>query len=519
MLRKRIVSPIGIAAAVLAGALALTACDLTPSTPPVTNKNNGMLESQLTQVAPQGRYDAPPNWKATYTHAKLTVDIDAAVEAPDVTKYPVYQIAPLDISQSLTDKLVKVLMQGKTIYPIRDMNKDMTKAEILQKIADLKAGKNSDMYTADPVAYAKFIQPQVAELEAMLSTAPDTIERKPSDGKLGPLDVVAADSLLHQGSSSSASSDAGLQKYTGLFVETDLGQANLATLQIRKSADVKDESVRFYSGSNLSAQPGVGGKLPSVADLSKMPALALPADQGAAIARKAVADLGLTDMTLAATDTGKNSYSFHFIRTVQGIPMNYTMVSLNRVGGGSVVDSSGQDSASSSESGGSADAEYAEPWYEESLNVSVDNAGLAGFMWLNPEKVGKTVTQNAALLPFDQIEEKFAKAMEYEGVYTGDVLLEHRTIHVTKLSLGLAKIPQKDHAGSYLLVPAWDLYGTCVDKETDKDHDANLNANHEYVYNGPDTSYATINAIDGTIIQRTWGGSKATTMNYVADGK
>jgi hypothetical protein len=510
-MKKIIIPLIKIAAVIIAGTLALTACHATPSTPPVTNKNNGVLESRLAQAALEGRYDAPQTWKATYTHGKLTVDIDATVETPDVTQYPAYQIAPLDVSQDLTNKLAKVLMQGKTIYPIRDMNKDMTKAEILQKIADLKAGKNSDMHTADPAAYAKFIQPQVAQLEAMLASAPDTIDRKPSNGKLGPLDVVPASSLLNLGSSSETSSNDGLQKYTGLFVETDPGQTNLATLRIQKSADDKDESVVFNSGTRL---------FPTNTDVSKLPALTISADQGAEIARKAVAELGLTDMKIAVTDTTKLYYEYHFTQTVQGIPMNFTEPPFNqyRMGGKSVTNIFENDSSSSSESD-LQDAQYAEPWYEESLNVSVENTGLVEFAWSNPEKIGKTVTQNVALLPFDQIEQKFANAMEYEGVFTNNPLVEQRTIHVTKISLGMARIPQKDHVGSYLLVPAWDLYGTCTDKMSDKEKDPNLNANHEFVYNQPNTSYATINAIDGTIINRSWGGSKATTMNYVADSK
>jgi hypothetical protein len=510
-MKKNIIPSIKIAAVVLVGTLALTACHKTPSTPPVTNKNNGVLESRLAQTAPTGRYDAPQTWKATYTHEKLIIDIDATVETPDVTRYPVYQIAPLDVSQDLTNKMVKVLMQGKTIYPIRDMNKDMTKAEILQKIADLKAGKNSDMHTADPAAYAKFIQPQVEQLEARLATAPDTIVRKPSDGKLGPLDVVPASSLLNPDSSSSeTSSNDGLQKYTGLFAEADLGQPNLATLRIQKSADDKDESVRFENGRNV-----------LYTDVSKLPVLTISADQGAAIAQKAVAELGLTDMKLAATDTATLNYIYHFTQTMQGIPMNYTDIPLNeyRMGGASVINGiMGEDSSSSSESD-LQDAIYSEPWPEESLSVSVDNTGLAEFIWLRPEKIGKTVTQNAALLPFDQIEQKFAKAMEYEGVFTNDPLVESRTIQITKISLGLARIPQKDHVGSYLLVPAWDLYGTCTDKMSDKGKDPDLGPNHEYVYNQSNVSYATINAIDGTVIDRSWGGSKATTMNYVADSK
>jgi hypothetical protein len=96
-------------------------------------------------------------------------------------------------------------------------------------------------------------------------------------------------------------------------------------------------------------------------------------------------------------------------------------------------------------------------------------------------------------------------------VFTDDSVMS-RTVNITKISLGFVKIPEKDHPGTDMLVPAWDFYGTCTDKMSAKDQDPQLNANHESVYNQPYTSYATLNAIDGTLIDRTENGGGAATI-------
>jgi hypothetical protein len=523
-MKKGIIPLIKIAAILLTGTVALTACHKTPSTPPVVGKNNGVLEKAIGETVPKGRYNAPQTWKATYTHGKLTVNIDATIETPDINEYPVLQVAPDALTQDKVNNLVKVLMQGKTIYPIRDTSMssngdDMTKSEILQEIADLEAGTNSGMKASDPAEYAKEIQPQVASLKAKLASAPDTIEQKPSDGKLTAIvnPVIALQELENWegGDTSSADDDtAKYPDYMGLNVEADVGKPNPATLTIQKSPDDTDDKITFNGGiiANKSWQ--------TTAD---PPKLTITSDQGADVARKAIADLGLTNMKLAVTTQSQDKYAYYFTHTVQGLPMNYAADPINRFRmGGASNTAAQQSSSSSSQSGGSQDdLSYAEPWPNETLEIDVDDGGVTWLYWNCPEKIGKTITKNVAVLPFDQLEQIFAKDMEYEGVFTGimDSSVVARTVNITKISLGLVKIPVKDHPGTYMLVPAWDFYGSCSDKEAADVQDPNLNANHELVYNTFYTSYATINAIDGTLIDRTNATNMLRATNQISASK
>jgi len=79
-----------------------------------------------------------------------------------------------------------------------------------------------------------------------------------------------------------------------------------------------------------------------------------------------------------------------------------------------------------------------------------------------------------------------------------------REIHITKISLGLAKVPRENDPNRGLLVPAWDFYGYSIDKYSQQEQGGyELNENNEYINNKFMNSYITINAIDGSVIERT----------------
>jgi len=79
-----------------------------------------------------------------------------------------------------------------------------------------------------------------------------------------------------------------------------------------------------------------------------------------------------------------------------------------------------------------------------------------------------------------------------------------REIHITKISLGLAKVPRENDPNRGLLVPAWDFYGSASINIHNRSRGGyELNENNEYINNKFMNSYITINAIDGSVIERT----------------
>ena len=115
----------------------------------------------------------------------------------------------------------------------------------------------------------------------------------------------------------------------------------------------------------------------------------------------------------------------------------------------------------------------------------------------NPYVIGDVQTENVKLMDFDSIIKIYEQMME---VSNADITKyeSNRTFHIKKIVLGLGRIydPATDN-DSGLLVPVWDFIGG-FDAVND---DYTMKNNGEY----SNQSYLTINAIDGTIIDRGLG--------------
>ncbi len=515
-----------VAAVVLLAASLLTACQPTPEKPAVINKNDGLMEKQIAEGAKNttptaiglspavsastnqspapSAYNAPATWKADFEQGNLTVNIDATVVVPKDTAFPVARIVPMQWSQQTVDRFISVLMQGKTIYPVRDMDKDLSRPEILQKIADLNSGKNSDLFTSDPKAYKVWAKPQIKKLQDMLKTAPEAIERIPSDGKLQPVylgDMPSADESAApsntagpQASAAPGKGNSDVLIYERLDVEADLGFANRAILMVHENTNGKNNTLFFMSGA-------AGPNRVMEGELDNLPGLSITAEQGAQIARELVSDLGYNDMSIAKTmscatppsrENGSTTivpyaqfprcYVYSFTHTVQGMVMQYN---------------SRFNSMQLAQYGrtGEAPNPYTERWIEEYLTVYVNDSGVIAVEIRSPSEVAGIVAPNVGLLPFDQIQQRFAQQFKYEGGWNDLDKLVYAKIAITHISLGLVRVPEKNNPSQALLVPAWEFFGNGVESFGDGSQDT-LRSDE------PGSNFLTINAIDGTVIQR-----------------
>lgn len=82
---------------------------------------------------------------------------------------------------------------------------------------------------------------------------------------------------------------------------------------------------------------------------------------------------------------------------------------------------------------------------------------------------------------------KYAWVSESSGVEKSADAVE---IIISHIKLGFAVIPEKDHIGSYMLVPAWDFFGTETLHWTEETSTVHYD----------ERSFVTLNAIDGSMI-------------------
>lgn len=201
-----------------------------------------------------------------------------------------------------------------------------------------------------------------------------------------------------------------------------------------------------------------------------------------------IKELGLSELELAGEYTGyqlsEESYVLEYTRTVDGIPVTYTYQEGNGVSDEIPIDWI--------------------PWREERLELVYDEHGLRSFTRINPYVITDLSEESVFLLPFSEIQKIFESVLttsysdsvsdsEYSsadsGVFTG--------VQVTAVRLGYMRVRDEEESTAKL-IPVWDFFGSVTRSQ---------GAENSYMiseYN-PYVSLLTINAMDGTILDRYLG--------------
>lgn len=123
-------------------------------------------------------------------------------------------------------------------------------------------------------------------------------------------------------------------------------------------------------------------------------------------------------------------------------------------------------------------------WPIEEIAIQVTDDGIIGVDYASPIETVDTVVEGATLKQFDEIKGIFENMVV--AMYADEEL--KREIKVDSVKLGYAIISEEGTFDTGLLVPVWDFNGTVNDSGRIDE-----------------TSIMTINAIDGTVIDRGLG--------------
>lgn len=108
------------------------------------------------------------------------------------------------------------------------------------------------------------------------------------------------------------------------------------------------------------------------------------------------------------------------------------------------------------------------------------------------------ITENAPLMGFDEIKERAEEYffLRYQSVNQSDSnTTDKRIIYIDRINLGYMQITAQN-SSKQTLIPVWDFFGW--------EEIVNAETINQVTINGQ-TSYLTINAIDGSIIDRSLG--------------
>lgn len=133
----------------------------------------------------------------------------------------------------------------------------------------------------------------------------------------------------------------------------------------------------------------------------------------------------------------------------------------------------------------------------EIIVITVDDNGIGSMWYESPFEITQALDENCELLPFDKIMD-VARAILPLSVTWLEATYADIRLHIDRIQLGYMVVLSRGNASCCEIIPVWDFFGTEELRRT-------VNGEITVSNDNPFTSLLTINALDGTIIDRYYG--------------
>ena len=454
--------------------LLLMACVPTPNEPVIIGKNTEtMLAAAQTETKDETplaeRLGAPVHYQAELVSkgGRLSVTVDADVVVPDAA-LPILRVNPREFTVEEAQRFASVLLGPDPFFWDGVPDKAYWRERIDKLIDDIAHWDESGMNAYNDLDTVDEARERLAEWNREMAKAPDEPTRIEPDWTLQP---------------TRAWNSEGEIKTTDTYLSFNVldPSGSWAEFSIRNCRDMEGTASLTYVRDCMHSNPNF---LDEVIDAAQY--LSVTQEEAEAQAAALLERLGMDDFALALS-YGANAFyndpgdltpvwTCVFTRTVRGVPTNFA----------------------NAESAWA----YMTTLEQESVYVMIDDSGVFAFRYDSPLEVLEAVTESAALLPFEKVQTQFERM----------VLLKNNTVDsepspsrsdryvIGLVRLGLVAVREQDK-DTVLLVPAWDFLGH-------SEHTGQLDANTPYTWieaKNECRSFLTVNAVDGSIIDRAEG--------------
>lgn len=434
------------------------------------------------------------------TTGKLKIFTDAQVEIPAADKVSTIAVTQHPFDQELIDRVTETFFPDADVYEEYSYTQ-WTKADWQAKLEELKgyaAEGNLDPYnygTDEEGNYFYDLNQSIETVEQNYQNAPE--ERTPK--KVTPQFGLEVDY-----------GNGSIEKQDDYFFGiVEMGDQGLYSYRLKKwgsmpmeidIAKLPDEDSGYDALRWIEYQALQGADSGGPDEETVKADIGISLEEARRIGDEKVAKLNIPNMEVVSWEYGLQfgetygdvqdvggyarerqtnaGYILHYARKLGGVPVTYTM------------DFGGNLESMESEM---------ETWGYERLDLYVTKDGIDSMTFINLYDIGETKTERLELMPFQEIMNIYEKMMLIQNAdiinYEND-----RTYRINRITLGYSRIyePSTD-SRSGLLVPVWDFFGEFESHwEGDGESYDNLNTTQYQ-------SYLTINAVDGSVIDRGLG--------------
>lgn len=442
------------------------------------------------------KLNVPKHYQDAMTSADGRVEVvtDADIELPDTPKLSAVHVTAVPLTQEWLEKISYGLFPEGKFYDEEAFAK-MTKSQIEEKIGELKgyiSQGNLDPYNLgkDEDGNLNYdIYENLEWYEEEYQNAPDAIEKIEIKPEI--------DESFNDNPSFSAQVEDKNGASYGYSVRSGAGNSILVKAKRYRSSDNNHGYLMWQGYDRESSGKSSDGS--SDYDSSWKPSreeiensVGISWEDAKRQADDIVASMGITDMDLEeweyalqseiSSEPGvkveRTGYYFYYTRKIENCPITYTSAF-----GGSLEE---HDSP-------------IEPWCYERLDIVISKDGLEDLYYSDPYQIGETEADQVKLLDFSQIIDILHQMIEYKySNYMGEE--DKWKFNIDRITLGYSRIYNPgDDSRSGILVPVWDFFGGRERVSVEGD------ITYETKETDPYQSHITINAIDGTIIDREFG--------------
>lgn len=433
--------------------LILTACQPTPAKEVIFNRENIYSLAKKNTVEFQNYlYDDKMVEVVTSPSEKLKINIDAKVEISNKNIFPVYSVKPIAFNRALIEKLINYFMPDAKFYtnPYQ-----LTKKQLLEELTVIKQtelySENESQEVKDEAEADR--QKTIKDIQNEIAEAPEKIERT----YVGINDIIDSKTM-----NIDADKNAIGVEYRGS------GDAVISVTNM--NTDSYTSCFKFDTGGLIQTDNFLQQTHQTVGEVS------IEQSKAEAAAKKVINDLNIDGITQVSIQKAIKYDRFNYKVIAKG----YYILYRREIKGLKTVDI-----GTSVVYNPDAPAIYIPPWRQEEIIMFIDNTGIQSFYWIGLSNINETVSENVALLPYKDIQQRIRKQLIYNNIWVADTKDFEMNINVNKIILGIALIGTKDNIDTGMLVPAWYiLYNESV-PEMDYEKKNAL----------------VLNAIDGSIIE------------------
>jgi hypothetical protein len=455
----------------LAMVFVMASCQPMPNEQIVISKHDGQVSGNPAQSnvssVPNATDAEPKIIIDEYSQNNLTVKINANVIVPDTDKMPVINVDQSTLNQDMINRFIQACVGDAKITGTDRVNihtKDELESMIVQAKQQLADWQNYNNLSKDQQNQMDDGTPpdmHVAQLQAIISEDEKEYQNAPS---------------VHDTSSARYDPQKG---YLSLLADTGLN------LPSKFEFTNGNQSMKYYKYGN-GLYPGLYINSIEKQNIAKN-RLTISEKDAEKAALVVLKNCNITDVKMAymvpaiSNDGYVPYYAFFFEKMANGVPISSTINVMPYV-------NSDADTAIPT-------PPLIQPIQQPSILVEVNNNGEIVELSVESDiSLKDTVNENAKLLDLDQILNLFKKdVMLMRWSSQADLKM---TFNINTIRLSLMLVRQKDSPDELMLLPVWDFIGT----ETWHYSDGN-----ESTTSFSNASFLTLNAVDGSVIDRNLG--------------